>query len=640
LDERFRAMFGRWDLERDRPEGGRGLERPWVNGVGELLRAYYALQRARTEEQSILRAEEELERASELLDEVTARVRDAETLVADHASAFDAVSRLPSIERELETQRLALADVRAAVRRWPVLEEEIVRTREQLAAAEHDAAAAEQRLGDASVRRREAEERARFLRAREARQARDAARQRLDAIAPVDPEALAQLREAERRRSELRAKLSVGTLRVTLRSASGAAVSVRLDGEGPREVRIAEAGEQRLEAHRRVGVSAGDLTVDVETGDEPFEELRGRHDATEQDVAAIAAAIGAADAEEASARAGERSAAERELRELQRRLDEVLGETSWDVLAAQFDGAGTQPGTIEGDAPADDRQLARDLADARMRVGELRSGVRNLERERASLVARFESQDALEDRLAEIRVRVGELESQRAEVPAIPSGFASAQAFLSAYERTRDQLPRLREERHAAREAQVDLLARQPEQSGEEAREAVDLAEAEYDRVRKQADALIRLREATAQTLAEQRDDPFEPFARLVGRYLEIASGSRYRALPAADPLAPERYARETGPELDFELLSQGTRDMVALAVRLALAQSSAGAQSAPLLLDDPLVDMDPERRTNAVRAIEAYASGSDDPQRQVLIFTCHPDHADLFRGATRVELG
>lgn len=48
------------------------------------------------------------------------------------------------------------------------------------------------------------------------------------------------------------------------------------------------------------------------------------------------------------------------------------------------------------------------------------------------------------------------------------------------------------------------------------------------------------------------------------------------------------------------------------------------------LIMDDPLVDMDPGRRKNAARVLKGYAKG-----KQVIIFTCHPEHARILGGPT-----
>jgi uncharacterized protein YhaN len=73
---------------------------------------------------------------------------------------------------------------------------------------------------------------------------------------------------------------------------------------------------------------------------------------------------------------------------------------------------------------------------------------------------------------------------------------------------------------------------------------------------------------------------------------------------------------------LDAELLSQGTRGSLALATRLSLAELYLEQMQGLLILDDPFTDMDPDRRHAAGRCLGDFAK-----QRQVIFFTCHPDH-------------
>jgi hypothetical protein len=125
---------------------------------------------------------------------------------------------------------------------------------------------------------------------------------------------------------------------------------------------------------------------------------------------------------------------------------------------------------------------------------------------------------------------------------------------------------------------------------------------------------------------------------------------------------------------LRYELLSAGTRDLFALALRLAMAelyldQGSGGGgtpqgtavaedtappKNAPpagepvlageparaegaapsgsggfLVMDDPLVDLDPDRQEAAAAVLGRFAS-----RRQLLLFTCHPAHAALLQDA------
>ena len=72
--------------------------------------------------------------------------------------------------------------------------------------------------------------------------------------------------------------------------------------------------------------------------------------------------------------------------------------------------------------------------------------------------------------------------------------------------------------------------------------------------------------------------------------------------------------------------LSQGTREQLYLALRLAYSKNHAAkAEPLPIIMDDILVNFDPVRAANTAKALAAFAKDS-----QVLFFTCHPAAAEL----------
>jgi exonuclease SbcC len=95
----------------------------------------------------------------------------------------------------------------------------------------------------------------------------------------------------------------------------------------------------------------------------------------------------------------------------------------------------------------------------------------------------------------------------------------------------------------------------------------------------------------------------------------------------------PTGLVRRDGPELDWERLSAGTRDLLALGLRLVMASRFLGDARGFVMMDDPLVEMDPERQQAAAAALRAFAE-----ERQLVAFTCHPSHADLL-GGNRIPL-
>jgi exonuclease SbcC len=95
----------------------------------------------------------------------------------------------------------------------------------------------------------------------------------------------------------------------------------------------------------------------------------------------------------------------------------------------------------------------------------------------------------------------------------------------------------------------------------------------------------------------------------------------------------PSSFVTEEGTELSYEILSQGTKDTASLALRLAMAEHFLDGSTGFLLLDDPLVEMDPKRQELASGAIREFARS-----HQIIFFTCNPGIASGL-GGSEVEL-
>ena len=82
--------------------------------------------------------------------------------------------------------------------------------------------------------------------------------------------------------------------------------------------------------------------------------------------------------------------------------------------------------------------------------------------------------------------------------------------------------------------------------------------------------------------------------------------------------------------KVPFAVLSIGTRACLGLAVRLSMARWFLADRRGFLVLDDPFVDLDPERQQAAAAILQKFAK-----EKQVILFTCHPRHAEILGGET-----
>ena len=86
---------------------------------------------------------------------------------------------------------------------------------------------------------------------------------------------------------------------------------------------------------------------------------------------------------------------------------------------------------------------------------------------------------------------------------------------------------------------------------------------------------------------------------------------------------------------MTIDKLSRGTAEQLYLAVRLGLVREFAQRTAAlPIVMDDVLVNFDP---TRAERTAVALAEMSE--HHQILLFTCHPETAELVRKVEECEV-
>ncbi|MGA8679077.1 MAG: hypothetical protein WB592_01260, partial [Acidimicrobiales bacterium] len=117
-------------------------------------------------------------------------------------------------------------------------------------------------------------------------------------------------------------------------------------------------------------------------------------------------------------------------------------------------------------------------------------------------------------------------------------------------------------------------------------------------------------------------------------------TGGRYVGLLAdagIDGRQTIRVLSTTGEAIDATSLSRGTIEQLYLCLRLGLADSFAERSvSLPIVLDDVLVNFDPERATTVAAELAETARS-----HQVVFLTCHPHLAETVlraAGQSQVE--
>jgi uncharacterized protein YhaN len=166
-----------------------------------------------------------------------------------------------------------------------------------------------------------------------------------------------------------------------------------------------------------------------------------------------------------------------------------------------------------------------------------------------------------------------------------------------------------------------------PDQSSEELQEELDELTDQFEIVLRKGKAIFRVREIAAELNEHLDQQAYAGLKDDIESFIAGMTDKRYQQITIEESL-PTGFLRSDGNVIDANLLSTGTLDVLGLALRLAMANYFLTNHEAFLVMDDPLVDMDTSRQANAANLLKEYSK-----TKQLIIFTCHPNHADIMGG-------
>lgn len=635
VDEQYTRFFNNWDAPNNRPVGGREADNPHRRNVGTILQRYYEMSHFEAQHRETVRLESEVDTINMRLRELGNAIASDEEERNRLLPLREPVRKRGEAEGELRALRAEVTEAERVNSEWPVKEDRLRRLAEEREGLE-------KRLALLSSERAAAEEAAaardllqRAIELKRLKANCEAASQKLASLPPVREKELRQLSSLTADVARLRAVLDASRLTYTLLPRKKLSASVR---EGLREdsqqVRklLLEAGEEHHgEAGGSVVIDLPDATLSVRAGGredaDSLESTAQSLSETEAETAALLSRFGAADAGRLEGLARSYAKAESETEILSEQLQNALGEENYEEVVSRAEKA-----TGEGKARPIETIIVEHTQTA-SGLDRTASEAGRTEEELAGYRTRFGTPRELFLAVATASARIDAIEKSLAALPVLPAGFDTSDAFFRRIDELEEKLRAARENLHLLQQERTRAESAMPEESSEQLASAAAQARVRFERTLKRGRAVELVRSRTAEILAELEDETFVPYRKRFIDYLSRVSGGRFAGARLREAV-PESFSAGTGDsELPFDLLSWGTRDLVALALRLVLAEYVLRDRSGFLVLDDPLVDMDPARRRSAAGAIGEFAS-----RYQTIVFTCHPDHAAEL-GGSLVEL-
>ena len=622
IESEYTAYYSRWDRERRRPES----DRRYIRDVGNILQAYYvledirtALKEARSYEAELDEINSEINTCSDTIETLEAYIKKNKRVVEDARQRQLLNNRLDAINVHMEIHQKDSRD-------WPVAESEVSRIEALFPGLEQkeNALALEQEM--AIKKEERIHLRRQFEQVKERRQELKDAEQAAQQTPKLTANDLEELRNTYAKLNQLKASVTASKLSVRLLAKNALSVLVQEGLSEPQSREIGSGEHISYDEGGRVKISHHDWEIDISSGESNFDALVQEFEKTNRHLTALLEQHGVENLNEAIEVNNNYTNSLQSVNSAKNNLEAALAGETYEELKAKVAEIGTTEDSRDLDSILEELQNVRD---------EISGHKRSLEQHKEriqELINTYGSFDQLLLNLAEEARREREMQKEIENLVPLPDGVDDIDSFIEMYEEKRAELTETNDHNRDLLIQRAKIKKNEPELFAEELDNRLVELNENFKRINKRGEAVARIKELTDQLMEEMDSNTYKGLTSDLERYVVSMTENRYAQIDM-DESMPRGFVRQDGVTLPYDLLSAGTKDVLALSLRLAMANHFLRDANGMLMLDDPLVDLDPRRQEKAAEAFRDFAE-----QKQMIIFTCHPHHAELL-GGHQIEL-
>ena len=615
VEARINQHFGRWDRATQGPEGGRGIDNPWKNGIGTLLTTWYPQATVRRALENVIQHENDVDGVNAQIHHIAEEMSGDDEFVRNGRSIRDGLGQRAGLDERCLRLTSELRVLREIMTAWPGAAQVIEAKVSELNGVITDLESVETELRNARRRSQSEQLNRTHGLLTEAREAWKIATKLLAQSKSVAPEQLTELKRLEREIDSSRIQIAAQKLTVKLESTASRSVTVQR-GTGEQEVvSLSPSATWESQSEGIFRLEYQDLKLSVESGTGDVNGLFTALETARSQQTDILKSLGhesLAAAQLANDNHQTLATDESKKKALYRAALQGRTEEEWttDMTALAELPATRSVEVLEGEKS---RLLERRAGlDGEIRLA--REKIETWTRDHLDL-------DSLTDNIVEKNAENRKAQRDLDGLPELPEGFASIPDYLALLGQKETNREKQEERLRDLKVEQGRLRGAAPANTSEELRTDLEITEREFERQQAHGQALLRVQRKLQSVITERGiEDPMQGLTTAVSEHFRHLTEGRYETVTLAGTAPTQVVGTLT---LDTKLLSQGTLGSLALATRLALSELYLKDMDGFFLLDDPFTDMDATRRAAAIQAIGTFAK-----KHQVLFLTCHKEHA------------
>ena len=613
------SLFKRWDIEKHYPENNRGVSNPYKVGFGEIVHSFYKKENIRLEMDNASEAEKQF-------NEICNELKNVEQSLIDLKKTKEAMEKLENdvIQRSIIEPQIGQFDLEMSLlskinREWPQsemrlkqLEVELVQLKDDYQKLETEKGLAKQLIqrNMLAINLEKVDGLNRKI---------VELNNQIGEINPITKEDILNLETNYNDMLKTEAMIKAGVIIGELKYYSDTTdILVTKDLEAPMKVNVGQV----FSANGYIKIEIKDLLeIELKSGDIDFLELRNQYEVYKQSYESTLVTVGVKSISEAKTNKDKLDAIYRSIESCKEQVEELLEDSSYEVLKEKVDSYGDLSHVrsldiIEAEGKDIDLKRTEFISDKKV----IDANIQRWSEEYVDV-------DGLFNKIIQIKMEQKAIKDKLVQLAPLPEEYESTESFREIlsktredYEKAQELLTRLKEEYYVR---ERDL----PTSTYEELLNEYNAEEIRFKKRLDRGKKLLKIKEAFDSTRKKMDESSFTPVIDAFSNYINILTNGNYKASDI-DKDFNVKLIKDNQTMMPLNLLSSGTYDSVALALRLSILEYILGETKGFLILDDCLVDLDPYRKEIAVKLICEFAN-----KHQVIFTTCSPDTASLLGG-------
>jgi len=622
LDREYKEYFQHWDMEKEVPENGRGINNPYKKEVGKILKAFY-------EKEGIEKDYSETCTVEIEIDEINKKIQDEENKqnkIKDELNQYKGIKsqiqERQQIENDLKTIDRETKEIKIISKAWPIKENWLLNEVDPIISKmEEKKGKLEKEENESRQNQKNKEFRKWFKDLEKLHEKLEDAKSKFSKAKEITEEDIEKLKNQKQDVKDLENKIKASKLTISFFSKNQQVLKLKDVLEEEETFSLGQGEKIEKTFQGKLTLEHQDWKMEVQAGEGEIDKLICEKEEKTKEIEDEFKKLGVNTFEEAQSINKVYEKLRLEVEYAKRNFREELKEEVYEELEEKH----KQLGIEKKVRPLE--KISAEQVRLEIKLENLQRETKEAEEQVKEWKEKYESHDEMISLLGGKQHRQKELKKKLEKLAVLPDRFDDYKSFYDYIDMIDNNDRNIQQEISNLRVRKVTIESQKPDQSSEELNTQLDESVQNFQRILLEGKAIAHIKEKVHDLLEKMDTKTYEGFQKKFLKYFIHMSGNSFSRVEMEQDI-PEKLIKSDGSELSYDLLSFGTKDTFSLALRLAMAEYFLQDKSGFLVLDDPLVDMDADRQALAAEQINEFAKN-----KQVIFLTCHPQTAKLLNG-------